>query len=702
MTSTVGKLQEFDVFGQHGEGALSSKGSVDDKHYSGSVTVHALILGNNSRGICRSLMTDMAAEYPRICFDHVVDMKALASYCEQLSDKDRVLLGFVTSEIDDIDEVLLHAARFKKLAQVEWLVITDRQEHHDLSVATGTGQLASVVGVPWTVPLLLGQSYSVMQRNLHRRGLADNEVLHILGTPPSTAVFGPLLEGLDYEDSLLVRHLLEGAERILGPRPRLVIPAGVDLTKQGHHVNAVHLVLEGHVALRRDTDHGELMSHHSSSGPLIGLVALARSEGAFFTSTTTTDSQVVRLTNEQLQLVLAHEPEMSATLAILAIQSLTRRLMRAEELHEEKNTLAADLEVERQRLFETLVELRRTRVELVERARYAMLGELSAGIAHELNNPVTALARGAEHLGEDIEKILRLSEAEEGQSSLSVTTARTAREAMENALHARPRSTSQERQLAASFLDVTGGNRAMARRLVNAGVDDIAVARQLVDGDASAFEAVEIGAKIGVSLRSVLAASERVIGLTTSLKGYSRPDSEELKETDICSGLDDVLRLVQHRLRDIVVECDYADVPPVLAQPAKLQQVWTNLLVNAAEALEDETHDAEVKGTAPPARGQVPPTIKVAVHGDNGEVVVTISDNGPGIPDELVEKIFEPHFTTKAGRVRYGLGMGMSIVKSIITEAQGRLDIDSEPGSTRIRVTLPTADSTSYSQHNRR
>ena len=356
--------------------------------------------------------------------------------------------------------------------------------------------------------------------------------------------------------------------------------------------------------------------------------------------------------------------------------------MRAEDLHLQNAMLAEDLEAQKEALAATLEDLRATRAELVERARFAMLGELSAGIAHELNNPVTALVRAAKHLHEDVD------------AALAAPATASSREAMSRALTAPPRSTSVERALMKELLPVVG-DRTLARRLVRAGIQGADGARALaqIPGGIDAYEA---GARLGGSLRSVLAAGDRVIELTQSLKGYARPDAEDLKPVDVREGIDDVLRLTAHRVRGIRIDCDYEDVPLVRAHPAKLQQVWTNLIVNAAEAIEDENADliaaAEASGGVPelPARGEAEALIRITVRSAPEGVAITVCDNGPGIDPGIVDKIMEPHFTTKAGRVRFGLGMGMSIVRSIIADHGGTLVICSHPGSTTMRISLPT------------
>ena len=633
--------------------------------------IHMLVVGDDSRHIAGPVTRDLAHAFPRLCLDRVDGIGDLAAYEASLRPGDHVLMGLVTSEVGDIDAMITHAAAIPVLERVQWVVVTDKSEHRDLTRCMQSGALSSVLKAPWTVPLLAGQAYSTMVRFLSGCGYSQPQIRNLIADPPPFAVQGPLLEGLDRDEREVVMELLAGVERVLGQRPRLIVPEGTQLVTQGQPVGAVYLVLEGQVSLHRDSPQGEVLSHLATSGPLIGLVSLARAEDAFFTGETETEATVVRLTTEQLQIVISEDPSIGATLTALAIRSLTRRLMRAEDLEAQKEALAATLE-----------DLRATRAELVERARFAMLGELSAGIAHELNNPVTALVRAAKHLHEDVD------------AALAAPATASSREAMSRALTAPPRSTSVERALMKELLPVVG-DRTLARRLVRAGIQGADGARALAQIPGG-IEAYEAGARLGGSLRSVLAAGDRVIELTQSLKGYARPDAEDLKPVDVREGIDDVLRLTAHRVRGIRIDCDYEDVPLVRAHPAKLQQVWTNLIVNAAEAIEDENTDliaaAEASGGVPelPARGEAEALIRITVRPTPEGITVTVFDNGPGIDPAIVEKIMEPHFTTKAGRVRFGLGMGMSIVRSIIADHGGTLVICSDPGSTTMRISLPT------------
>lgn len=674
-------MGEYDEPPRAGESAWERANVREGGHRPGR-RIHVLVIGDDSRGFARSLAADLAESFPNVCLDRIDGAEDLRHYDATLAPDDHVVLGVITSEVADIDAALELMDAFPILEPTRWLVVTDETTHSDLWKSTTSGRLSSVLTVPWRVPLLAGQAYSAMVRHMLADGRTREQIVEILGEAPDIAVRGPLLKGLDLPEGEVVRRLLEGVEKVLGRRPRLIVPVGTDLAVQGQPVGAVHLVLDGRVSLHRDSMRGEVLAHHATSGPLIGLVSLARGENAFFTAVTTTPTRVVRLTHEQLEIALLEEPSLATPLAALAIQSLTRRLMRAEDLHLENAMLAADLEAQREALEIALEDLRRTRAELVEKARFAMLGELSAGIAHELNNPVTALARSAEHLGEDVERVLASSKGLEA-----------ARLSMRASLEVPPRSTAQERELAKEFLPLVDGDRRLARRLVLAGVSDPRQARVLKEASAGDLEVVESGARIGSSLRSVLAAAERVVDLTRSLKGYARPEAADLQPVDVAEGIDDVLRLTAYRMRGIEVIRDITESPRVLGHASKLQQVWTNLLVNAAEALEDEREDVDARREAgqdcAPARGGAPATITVAVREEGACVRVEISDNGPGVPPEIVEKIFEPHFTTKAGRVRFGLGMGMSIVRSIVADHHGTMRIESEPGRTVMSVSLP-------------
>lgn len=628
---------------------------------------------------------------------------ALSQHCED--DSKCLVPGVIISpRLGHVDEVIGKLKQQPILSKSGFILLTDQEKHYDVAESIGDGSLVSVVAVPWTQPSLIEQIIAVVDRWLYTH-LPDAEITYSItgGDPYDEPRGGDLLYGLDTPGEQVQRVLLEGIERILGPRPRMVLSPGVDLTRQGVSVDAVYLVLRGSVALHRSSQFGDVLLHHATSGPLIGLMSLARQQRALFTSTTTTEVELVRLSLEQLEYVLQQSPDTSANLAVVAIQALTQRLVRAEYLHIEKNELAEQLEIERANLERALEELRSTREQLVEQTKFAMLGELSAGIAHELNNPVAALQRSTQHIAQDLETVLG------GRSDLE-----DAKKALERTLHARPRSTAEDRALVREVMKYTDGNRQLAKRFVAAEITDPKDIKSLLrkerfhsrrrGKDASPTVIVEAFANIGRSVRNSTVAANRITDLVSSLKAYARPDTSPIQGVDLHENIEDVLRLTSHRMRGATVERDYGELPPIRCYPARLEQVWTNLLVNASEALEDEvealakaeayatSNDPET-GEIPkflPARGLDDPKITITTsQPDEDHVKVVITDNGPGIPEAIVEKIMELHFTTKGGQVRFGLGMGMAISNSIVDDHEGTLSIESEPGRTSISIVLP-------------
>jgi len=164
---------------------------------------------------------------------------------------------------------------------------------------------------------------------------------------------------------------------------------------------------------------------------------------------------------------------------------------------------------------------------------------------------------------------------------------------------------------------------------------------------------------------------DRIAKLVSSLKNFARLDEAEFPKTDIHEGIDSTLTLVHHELKNKVsVVKEYGEIPPVFCYSNQLNQVFMNLLVNAAQAIED-------KGT-----------IKIETCADDANVYIKISDTGKGIPPENLHRIFDPGFTTKSSGV--GTGLGLSISYNIIQKHNGDIIIESEVGKgTQVVIILP-------------
>ncbi len=476
---------------------------------------------------------------------------------------------------------------------------------------------------------------------------------------PLAAPASDLLRLLERDAQSITAQFLAGIERALGPCPRLQLPAGTRLIEEGVEVKALFLVLRGRIALEQATADGDLQLHHSSTGSLVGLLSLFQQQEAFFTARATTEIEAVQISFAQLDQALVIDPSLGTALAALSSRALARRLRRADQLQVEKIQLNRSLEQERQRLAEALHQLEAARVELVEQARFATLGELAAGIAHDLNNPVTAMMRAVSFIGEDLERLLRSHPR--GPVAGAALTAERERP---------PRSTSEERAVR-RVLEGVLEDSALAQRLVRAGIEDPERARELAR-DPESLDLIESAAGLGASLRNIEVAARRMCELVESLRAYSRPKGEPVADVDLHVGLEDTLRLMGHRLREVQIERHYGSLPRIRCHPGELGQLWTNLLSNALEAL--------------PVEGRIELTTDAP---DAQHVRVCIQDNGRGIDPAILPRVFEPRFTTKAGSIRYGLGLGLAIARRIIDSHGGTIGLVSAPGRTRVTVTLP-------------
>lgn len=594
----------------------------------------------------------------------------------------RVPLIVATDEVGSLDDVAAAIDHYPVLASARLVLLTERSELTDLGRAVDEDLIREVVAVPWTPGAIADRAAAQTSRWM-RDHLPDDERRRLLGRadePPEGR--SPLLEALTHSNDRLTAELIAACEAVLGPRPRLRLPPGVRLAHQGQVVDAVCVVVSGAVALTRHTRVGEVTLHHATTGRIVGLVSLATQGRAYVTATTTTDVELILLSIEQLDRALRENPATEQTLAALLIGSLTTRLSRSEVLQVEKIELAAAVEAERAQATQALEALEQARLELLAQERFATLGELAAGVAHELNNPVAALEGANAHLREDLASLL----AGHPDGEMVLSTAAHAR--------TRPAASTRQERAARRALEAVVGDRELARRLVSLGLDADSDPQRVRDlaGDPRRLATALAAASVGRQERNVALATKRIRGLVSALSTYVRPEGEMVQDVDVREVLEDSLRLTAHRLRDVAIERDYAEVGAVPGRAGELAQVWTNILSNAADALAGAGAGA---GDAPDGDGgagapsDFAPRLVIAVAGEPDGVRVDVTDNGPGIDPEVLPRIFEPRFTTKHGRVRFGLGLGMGLAKSVVDAHGGTIAVDSRPGRTRVTVRLP-------------
>jgi len=473
------------------------------------------------------------------------------------------------------------------------------------------------------------------------------------GEPPidtSEVARRTLLSDPDRSDEELLTLVVDGLDRVLGQPPRRVVEPGETLLEEGGPVAELALVLEGQLELLRHVGEDEVVTHRASAGPILGLGALVGGERAFFTVRARTDVTLLAIPFEDFDWALQQDPSLRLPVLDLVLRSLARRHSRSVELQLENEQLSRELSQERDELARTLGALESAQVQLVEHKRLATLGELAAGLAHELNNPVTAITRGAAQLREDVTALLRFEPEE---------------------IEAPPTSTS-ERRSARRRLTAEVDDRQLAEQLVEVGVTDPEHARELLAEGREALQMRLLERRAAQEVRAIKEAADRVGELVNSLHAYARTEDQPQDGVDVSEGLDASLRLLRHRLEQVDVQRHYDEVDTISGWPGELNQVWTNLIANACDAMGGEG------------------SLQLLVdQPDPAWVRVRVIDDGPGIDPEAQHRVFEPRFTTKGGRARYGLGLGLAISKQIVSRHQGTITLDSRPGRTEFTVSLP-------------
>jgi signal transduction histidine kinase len=323
-------------------------------------------------------------------------------------------------------------------------------------------------------------------------------------------------------------------------------------------------------------------------------------------------------------------------------------------------------------------------VDVQQHQRLSALGTMAAGLAHELNNPASANLRAATQLPHTLTTLqiqtLKLC-AEKLNREQLVFLGRLQTDLIGRADDADldPLAQSDLEDTIMNWLDDAqiADSWRLAPMLASAGMnaDELARIREQVGDDllSDALNWLESAVTIARLSHTLKRCSTRVSELIKVFKAYTYMDQSPVQELDVHEGLENTLIVLRHKLKDIVIKRVYnRDLPRITAFGSALNEVWTILLNNAAEALA-----ARSNGTICLRTGQ-----------ENDYIVVEIADDGPGVPTELQARLFEPFFTTK--NVGQGTGLGLSIARRIVVERHhGTISVVSSPGDTRFRVHLP-------------
>ncbi|MGR0219531.1 PAS domain S-box protein [Agromyces sp. ZXT2-6] len=369
------------------------------------------------------------------------------------------------------------------------------------------------------------------------------------------------------------------------------------------------------------------------------------------------------------------------------IRDLGERKAAEEALHrseEEFRAKEAEFRTRNAALEETLRRIGTMQDQLVLQEKMAALGRLSAGMAHEMNNPASAAQRGASQAVTVFAK-LQGAQIELGRLGLYGTrlqklreldalAAACANEPLElGAVERSDREAELEEWLDAH--DVPSGGD-LAASLASLGLvrTDLDALGGVFGGEGLPVVVEWLGLKSSVYalLSEIAVGTNRVVELVRALKNYTYMDQAPVQDVDVRSGLDNTLVILHNKLKDgvTVVRAYDTDLPSIHAYASELNQVWTNLIDNAIDAMGGS-------GTL---------TIRARRVGD--WIEVQFEDDGPGVPPEIRSKLFDPFFTTKPPG--QGTGLGLAISRNIVVKKHGgEFDLESRPGCTRFTVRLP-------------
>jgi len=437
-------------------------------------------------------------------------------------------------------------------------------------------------------------------------------------------------------------------EWFISQSQELDVKAGEIYSRQGSPADAMFVVLAGHIQAR-GVFGGETITFNIVPGDVTGLLPFSRMKEFKVNLRAETDVHALRFASSLFPSLVQRMPE------------LTQRLV----------GLMSD------RIRET------TRIEQ-QRDRLVSLGKLSAGLAHELNNPASAAKRAATQLRDVIKKI-RNASLELGRRDL--TPGQKAEiEKLENFFIQRDEPppdaltmSDLEEQLD-SLLRSHGQNDLyqLAADLAHKNVkpEMLESLFSILDAGTARAALIRIAASVEIAnlLNEIESSASRISDLVHAIKEYTYMDQAPVQNVDIVKSLETTLTIMNHKLkRGVVVQREYNPVPFLVNSfGSELNQVWTNLIDNAIDAMG--------------GKGE----LRVRTYREDDCVVVEIGDNGPGISPEIESHIFEPFFTTKA--VGEGTGLGLDTVQRIVKKHRGSIQVESTPGDTRFLVRLPLAE----------
>jgi len=418
---------------------------------------------------------------------------------------------------------------------------------------------------------------------------------------------------------------------------------------QGDPADAMFVILEGQLQGRGELG-GEAVTIGAKQGDVTGVLPFSRMKQFPLTGKALTPSRVLRFPASHFPELVQKMPELAQRLVGL----MSDRIREATRTEQQRDRLAA-------------------------------LGKLSAGLAHELNNPASAAKRATSQLRS---AMMQIKEAVHQLGARELTPAQKSEiEKLETSLIQRDEPppdlltiNALEDQLE-SVLRSHGQNDLwqltgdLARKGARPEILESLFASLDADTARAALLRISASLEIAGLLNEIESSTSRISDLVGAIKEYTFMDQAPVQNVDIVRSLETTLTILNHKIkRGITVVRDYQPVPLMVDSfGSELNQVWTNIIDNAIDAMG--------------GKGQ----LRVRTYRQDNNVVVEIDDNGPGIPPNIQPHIFEPFFTTKG--VGQGTGLGLDTAQRIVRKHSGTIEVTSQPGDTRFQIFLPLAGS---------
>jgi len=443
----------------------------------------------------------------------------------------------------------------------------------------------------------------------------------------------------DAEFNTVVRELFND------PKRRIVLRKSDFLLRSGDHNDKLYLVLTGRLKGLVSDANGHLLEiFQAGVNDLVGF-------HSFFSKT------FISLTNVQA----VEDTE----LAYIETSQLDDMRAKGTYLFEAFLPIIAREFVNRHRQMKDLViEKEHTFQHLIETEKLASLGQMAAGIAHELNNAIAVLQRNSEWIANELVALITKS--------------------YPDALPFYGKGVQEGRTLSGAQVrkrrrDLEGKLQGLDRQMLDDWIEMDLEGLELKDIDLNSLSRLHAYWELGSAFHDMLLAAGQAAHVVKSVKTLGAKTGKVRQLRNINHSIEETITLLRSKLRTVNVRLDLSELPEIMVNRGEWVQVWTNLIQNACDSMVQNQVDQ--------------PQLVITSRSENDLIVVTVQDNGPGIPNQLLPDIFQPNVTTKVDGLSFGLGLGLTIVNRIVESYMGTIRVESKPGCTVFTVEIPLGES---------